>query len=227
MKLFLAVTLLATFILSTGCSRMNKKVDGDFALRWRQTIATTQPTTQPILSIGDTQVVVRPLPQVKPKDAPRAALFIGDANHSKTLIYPGKPYDVTLVGKGGMTRLFVNGFPDGDPLGVNLAGTVKSASDGVDDLQITNKPLTDAQVLANFRKQLPHHDIVTVGHRGINRYAPENTRISYVEAVEAHTPIVEMDTALSKDGVIVLMHDPTVDRTTNAKDKSPRIPLIH
>jgi len=220
MKFFLAVTLLATvLVVSTGCTRMNKKVDGDLSVRWRQTIASTQPTTQPILSIGDTQVAARPLPQLKPKDAPRAALFVGDAIQSKTLIYPGKPYDFTLVGKAGMTRLFVNGFPDGAPVATKLAGAVKSEFDGVDDLDVTNKPLTDAQVLENFRKHLPHRDVVTVGHRGINKYAPENTRISYVQAVEAHAPIVEMDTALSKDGVIVLMHDPTVDRTTNGKGK--------
>src|SRR3954463_513831 len=123
MKIFLAVTLLATFLVSTGCTRMNKKVDGDFSIRWRQTIASNE-SPQSILSIGDTLVAVRPLPLLKPKDAPRAALFVGDAIQSKTLIYPGKPYDLTLVGKGGMTRLFVNGFPDGDPVATTLTGSV-------------------------------------------------------------------------------------------------------
>src|SRR4051812_4933905 len=200
MKSFLAVMLLATFLLSTGCTRMNKKVDGDFSLRWRQTTASTQPAAQPVLSIGDTLVAVRPLPLLKPKDAPRAALFVGDAIQSKTLIYPGKPYDLTLVGKGGMTRLFVNGFPDGDSVATTLSGPVKSGFggfEGIHDLKVTDKPLTDGQVLENFRKHLPHRNVVTVGHRGINKYAPENTRISYVQAVDAHTPIVEMDTALS------------------------------
>jgi glycerophosphoryl diester phosphodiesterase len=63
----------------------------------------------------------------------------------------------------------------------------------------------------------PPKKVVTVGHRGINKFAPENTRISYVQAVEAGTPICEMDLALSKDNVLMLMHDKTVDRTTNGK----------
>jgi glycerophosphoryl diester phosphodiesterase len=56
---------------------------------------------------------------------------------------------------------------------------------------------------------------VTVGHRGNNKYAPENTRISYVQAVEVGTPILEFDTALTKDGHIVGLHDKTLDRTTD------------
>jgi glycerophosphoryl diester phosphodiesterase len=55
-----------------------------------------------------------------------------------------------------------------------------------------------------------------VGHRGNARHAPENTRVSIVQAIEAGATIVEMDVRLSKDGQLVLMHDDTVDRTTNA-----------
>jgi glycerophosphoryl diester phosphodiesterase len=58
-----------------------------------------------------------------------------------------------------------------------------------------------------------------VGHRGNARHAPENTRVSYVQAIEAGATIVEMDTRLSSDGQVVLMHDETVDRTTNAKGR--------
>jgi glycerophosphoryl diester phosphodiesterase len=56
-----------------------------------------------------------------------------------------------------------------------------------------------------------------VGHRGNARYAPENTCVSFAQAIEAGATMVEMDTRLSKDGQIVLMHDETIDRTTNAK----------
>jgi glycerophosphoryl diester phosphodiesterase len=54
-----------------------------------------------------------------------------------------------------------------------------------------------------------------VGHRGNARHAPENTRVSFMQAIEAGAAIVEMDTRLSRDGQIVLMHDDTVDRTTS------------
>src|SRR5262245_47968606 len=65
---------------------------------------------------------------------------------------------------------------------------------------------------------MPHKPVI-VGHRGNARDAPENTRVSYVQAIEAGATIVEMDTRLSSDGQIVLMHDETVDRTTNAKGR--------
>jgi glycerophosphoryl diester phosphodiesterase len=209
------VMLLMTFVASAGCAHSPRKVDGDYSITWRQTISSAdQPT--PVMTVGSTEIAVRPLPKAKPNDAPRAALFVGDGLRSKTAVYAGKPYDLTLVGRGGMTRVFVNGYPDGEPLAAALSGPVESDIRG---LKVTDHALTDAEVLANFKKDVPHRAVTTVGHRGINKYAPENTRISYVQAVDAHTPIVEMDTALSKDGVIVLMHDPTVNRTTNGKGK--------
>ncbi len=56
-------------------------------------------------------------------------------------------------------------------------------------------------------------------HRGANRVAPENTIPAYVAAVKAGVGQVEFDVDSSKDGVLVLMHDNTVDRTTNGKGK--------
>src|SRR5206468_6958765 len=59
--------------------------------------------------------------------------------------------------------------------------------------------------------------VTTVGHRGDNRNSPENTNISYLNAIANGTPIVEMDLRLTRDNVLVLLHDPTVNRTTNGK----------
>ncbi|MGW7682836.1 glycerophosphodiester phosphodiesterase [Kribbella sp. NPDC054772] len=53
------------------------------------------------------------------------------------------------------------------------------------------------------------------GHRGAMGYMPENTIPSYVRAVQDGVDEVELDLRLTKDGHIVLIHDPTVDRTTN------------
>ncbi|HEY7091205.1 MAG TPA: FAD-dependent oxidoreductase [Tepidisphaeraceae bacterium] len=64
-----------------------------------------------------------------------------------------------------------------------------------------------------------NHLPLVVGHRGNARHAPENTRISYVQALAAGAPIVEMDTRLTRDGEIVLMHDETLDRTTGRSGK--------
>jgi glycerophosphoryl diester phosphodiesterase len=53
------------------------------------------------------------------------------------------------------------------------------------------------------------------GHRGNAANAPENTLESIRQAVALGVDGVEFDVRLSADGQLVLMHDPTVDRTTN------------
>src|SRR5690625_1372156 len=54
-----------------------------------------------------------------------------------------------------------------------------------------------------------------IGHRGAAGHAPENTAISFEVALAMQVDAVELDIHLSKDGRIVVMHDKTVDRTTN------------
>lgn len=52
-------------------------------------------------------------------------------------------------------------------------------------------------------------------HRGASAYAPENTMEAFKLAVEMNTDGIETDVHMTKDGVLVLMHDEKVDRTTN------------
>jgi glycerophosphoryl diester phosphodiesterase len=52
-------------------------------------------------------------------------------------------------------------------------------------------------------------------HRGSSAYAPENTLAAFKLAVDQHADAIELDTKLSADGHVVVIHDPTVDRTTN------------
>ena len=54
-----------------------------------------------------------------------------------------------------------------------------------------------------------------VCHRGACRHAPENTLASALAAVRLGGHIVELDVRQSKDGVPYVLHDATVDRTTN------------
>lgn len=56
---------------------------------------------------------------------------------------------------------------------------------------------------------------VIVAHRGASSTRPENTLASFEEALRIGARIVELDVRLSSDGVAVVMHDPTVDRTTD------------
>lgn len=54
-------------------------------------------------------------------------------------------------------------------------------------------------------------------HRGASGYAPENTLAAFQEAIDMGVDGIELDVQLTKDGQIVVIHDETVDRTTDGK----------
>ena len=56
-------------------------------------------------------------------------------------------------------------------------------------------------------------------HRGASHTHPENTMAALQAAVRLGAQMIEFDLAFSKDKRIVLMHDQTLDRTTNGKGK--------
>ena len=58
-----------------------------------------------------------------------------------------------------------------------------------------------------------------IGHRGAAGHAPENTLASLRRAAELGARWVEFDVALTRDGEPVLLHDETVDRTTDGKGR--------
>jgi glycerophosphoryl diester phosphodiesterase len=58
-----------------------------------------------------------------------------------------------------------------------------------------------------------------IGHRGAAGHAPENTLASLRRAAQLGARWVEFDVALTREGEPVLLHDETVDRTTNGKGK--------
>lgn len=54
-----------------------------------------------------------------------------------------------------------------------------------------------------------------VAHRGASSTRPENTLPAFEEAIRLGAPVVELDVRLSRDGVAVVIHDPSVERTTD------------
>jgi glycerophosphoryl diester phosphodiesterase len=64
-----------------------------------------------------------------------------------------------------------------------------------------------------------------VGHRGNAAHAPENTIESFRQAVELGVDALELDVHLSGDGHVVVIHDPTLDRTTNGSGRIERLAL--
>ena len=55
------------------------------------------------------------------------------------------------------------------------------------------------------------------GHRGARGEAPENTLAGFHRAISAGVSRVELDLRLSRDGQLVVIHDDTVNRTTNGR----------
>lgn len=60
---------------------------------------------------------------------------------------------------------------------------------------------------------------LVIGHRGASAYAPENTLSAFERAVALGADGVELDAKLTADGQIVVIHDQTLERTTNGAGK--------
>ena len=59
--------------------------------------------------------------------------------------------------------------------------------------------------------------ILKIGHRGAKGYEPENTLVSFEKAIEMGADGIELDVHLSLDSHLIVIHDETIDRTTNGK----------
>jgi glycerophosphoryl diester phosphodiesterase len=58
--------------------------------------------------------------------------------------------------------------------------------------------------------------VLNIGHRGASGYAPEHTFAAYDLALEQGADYIEIDLQMTADGVLVAMHDDTLDRTATA-----------
>jgi glycerophosphoryl diester phosphodiesterase len=58
-------------------------------------------------------------------------------------------------------------------------------------------------------------NFLNIAHRGASGHAPENTMAAFDKAVEMKADYFELDVQMTKDGHLVVIHDTTVDRTTN------------
>ncbi|MBM3151450.1 MAG: glycerophosphodiester phosphodiesterase [Chloroflexi bacterium] len=66
---------------------------------------------------------------------------------------------------------------------------------------------------------------VVFAHRGASAHAPENTLAAFQEALRRGAKAVEFDVKLSADGQVVVIHDQTVDRTTDGHGKVSELSL--
>ena len=66
---------------------------------------------------------------------------------------------------------------------------------------------------------------IIFAHRGASAYAPENTLAAFELAIQAGAQAIELDAKLSADGQVIVIHDQSVDRTTNGSGKVTKIPF--
>jgi glycerophosphoryl diester phosphodiesterase len=60
-----------------------------------------------------------------------------------------------------------------------------------------------------------------IAHRGASAYAPEHTRAAYKLAVKQRADFVEQDLAVTRDGILICLHDESLERTTNVEEVFP------
>src|SRR5512139_2083319 len=75
-----------------------------------------------------------------------------------------------------------------------------------------------AQAAGAFAVNMPNENsyrVEDIAHRGGAAYAPENTMAAFMNAFLLKADFFELDVAMTKDGVLVVIHDDTVNRTTN------------
>ncbi len=60
---------------------------------------------------------------------------------------------------------------------------------------------------------------ILLAHRGDLAHAPENTLPSFSQAIQKGADGVELDAKLTSDGHVIVIHDPTLNRTTNGSGK--------
>ena len=67
--------------------------------------------------------------------------------------------------------------------------------------------------------------VLRIGHRGAAGHAPENTLASIEKAIALGADLVELDVQRTRDGYLVIIHDKTVDRTTDGTGSVSRMTL--
>lgn len=111
----------------------------------------------------------------------------------------------------GVALLFSACATEAPMLGTATGAPVASTTGPADTSATTCR---SDRILASLRDQ-SDGIILIAAHRGAHLDQPENSLPAIRRAVEVGADIVEIDIRLTRDGVPILMHDETVDRTTN------------
>ena len=93
--------------------------------------------------------------------------------------------------------------------------------------------MTTTGVAAMTARSAPNHPffsglnsgITVIAHRGGANLRPENTLVAFEHAVSIGADVLEMDLRATADGSIVVLHDATVDRTTDGQGRVDALTL--
>jgi glycerophosphoryl diester phosphodiesterase len=128
----------------------------------------------------------------------------------------GKPFDVSIEVHG------TNATWTSEGQQIQTTQSLQRTQDGVlglimDQATASFRHLTVTQLPPRPTIPLvePGHTGLAIGHRGNPKAAPEDTLVSEVQNYKLGGAYMELDLHLTKDNVPVVMHDDTVDRTTN------------
>jgi glycerophosphoryl diester phosphodiesterase len=70
--------------------------------------------------------------------------------------------------------------------------------------------------------QAPQMSKLLIAHRGASAYAPEHTLTAYRLAIVQDADYVEQDLAVTRDGVLICLHDDSLERTTDVEEVFPQ-----
>jgi glycerophosphoryl diester phosphodiesterase len=88
------------------------------------------------------------------------------------------------------------------------------------------------EILCFFARPVPNHPFfnsdkfLVIAHRGGRSLGPESTLYTYRKAVQLGVDVLEIDIRSTKDGQLIILHDDTVARTTNASGPVENFSLV-
>jgi glycerophosphoryl diester phosphodiesterase len=71
----------------------------------------------------------------------------------------------------------------------------------------------------------PLQPVTIVAHRGLVKGVPENTLAAFRQSVARGITVIELDVRATRDGHLVILHDPTLDRTTDCSGRIAELSL--
>ncbi len=133
--------------------------------------------------------------------------LVEDANISRsfTVVLPERHVSIDTVYYFHNRAISVWGISD------DAHALIHAGVDGI----ITNQPQEAVEVFGQYPENTIIQRPIVVAHRGVPSLAPENTMAGYHLSYELGADLIETDIQQTKDGHIVVMHDATVDRTTD------------